>query len=75
MQFDPSYKPRRDGLPEMIAAKMDSIFYARRAAGLNVQFVRESDGQLDEWSLADTERRDAFTASLQRQGIAFAISH
>ena len=73
MQFNSDFQPNRDGLPAAIAPMMDRAFYTRRAAGLNVQFIRE-DGALDEFSLATAERRDAFVAALQRQGKDYAIS-
>lgn len=74
MTFDSTFKPNRDGLAAPIAAAMDRVFYARRPLGLNVQWIRD-DGQLDEWSLQDIARRDAFVAKLQRDGKSFAISH
>jgi hypothetical protein len=52
---------------------MDRAFYRNRAAGLNVQFHHE-DGHLDEWSFNTPENRDAFAASLARQGVAYAFS-
>ncbi|MER9524024.1 hypothetical protein NKI96_10610 [Mesorhizobium sp. M0292] len=75
LQFDAARKPHRDGLPATIVEKMNAVFYARRTAGLNVQFVRSTDGQIDEWSFANAEQRDSFVASLIRQNIRFAISH
>lgn len=74
MEFDHSFKPNRSGLPAALAARMDVVFYARRAQGLNVQFIRE-DGALDEFSLSDHARVESFTQSLVRQGKAFAVSN
>lgn len=75
MQFDASLVPAsRAGLPPHIAAMMDGAFYARRSQGLNVQFIRETDGLRDEFSFGDVARRDAFISSLISKDIPFAIS-
>lgn len=73
MKFDNAHKPNRDNLSEVVAKQMDAVFYARRAQGLNVQFVSAS-GKLDEWSFANAEQRDAFTAKLSADGKDYAVS-
>ena len=75
MNFDPTIAPVRSGLPPMLAAKADALFYARRKFGFNVQFIRETDGVRDEFSFIDAARRDAFVASLKRRGVVFAVSN
>lgn len=75
MQFDSAFKPCRSGLPAHIAAIMDRAFYQRRTAGLNVQFIRETDGLRDEHSFCDLGRRQGFTAALEKRGVPFAVSH
>lgn len=73
LRFHVDHKPNRDNLSPSIVLLMDRAFYRNRAAGLNVQFHHE-DGHLDEWSFNTPEHRDAFAASLARQGVAYAFS-
>jgi len=72
MKFDPDYKPKRDKLSPTTAAMMDKVFYSRRSAGLNVQFI--NNGALDEWSYADIASRDKFIAALKRKNYEYAVS-
>jgi len=73
MDFDFNFTPRRDGLPEILAAKADQLFYSRRALGLNVQFIRQ-DGDLDEMSFADMASRDAHITKMKRLGTEHVVS-
>lgn len=73
MKFDANHKPNRANLSPTVVAMMDRAFYARRPAGLNVQFINEV-GDLDEWSFASIDSRDQFLAGLQKQGRDFAVS-
>jgi hypothetical protein len=72
MQFDHSHKPDYSNLPQAMSARMSEVFYERRAAGLNVQFVNA--GKLDEWSFATTAQRDTLTARLASQNSNYAVS-
>lgn len=74
MEFNYDLKPTREGLNPTIAAMMDRAFYAGRAAGRNVQFIRQSDGKLDEFSLATVERAQEFAVKLTRESTPFAVS-
>ncbi len=73
MKFDASFHPSRSNLSPAIAAAMDRAFFARRPAGLNVQFLTEA-GALDEWSFASAAQRDRFTDGLRADGRDFAVS-
>ena len=73
MQFNPDFKPHRDGFPESLAAKADELFYTRRTHGLNVQFIRQ-DGDLDEMSFADMASRDAHITKMKRLGTEHVVS-
>jgi hypothetical protein len=72
MKFDPTYNPNYANLPPAIAERMSAVFYERRAAGLNVQFMNA--GKLDEWSFAAAEQRDNLVSRLNASGESFAIS-
>jgi hypothetical protein len=72
MKFNPTHKPEYSGLPAPMAVAAETVFYQRRAAGLNVQFMNA--GKLDEWSFATVEQRDKLVSRLSRDGAAFALS-
>ena len=73
MKFDYNHKPTRENLSAMVAKQMDALFYARRDAGLNVQFIRD-DGRTDEWALKDMEQVKALVARFKASGIQYAVS-
>lgn len=74
MKFNPNFEPANKNFPAALIAAKNKVFYNRRAMGLNVQFIRPDDGQLDEYSLRDEESRNAFVAQLERKGIDYVIS-
>ncbi|NTF18232.1 hypothetical protein G6L37_07415 [Agrobacterium rubi] len=75
MQFDPSHVPGgRDVLSAEIAARIDEVFHARRAAGFNVQFIHKDSGNLDEWSFKDRVQAERFAKELADDGIDYAFS-
>lgn len=73
MKFDYNYKPSRENLSAIVAKQMDELFYARRDAGLNVQFIRD-DGRTDEWALKDMAQVNALVARFQASGVEYAVS-
>lgn len=73
-KFYSGFKPTRELLNQTTVDLMDRTFYARRAKGLNVQFINAGSGVLDEWSFADAANRDRFIGGLKKAGVEFAIS-
>ena len=54
------------GLPVYIEKRIAEVRAARSEVGLNVRFIRETDGKCDEFSFGTIERRDLFIAKMKR---------
>lgn len=71
--FDPRFRPQFGNLTGAARQKLDEHFDARRAQGLNVQFL-DKRGARDEWSFATPQARDTFIHRLEDERRPYAVS-